>query len=266
MPLPMPTFLSSPRARLRTVFLGGALLAGSWTSHAGAADYRFVTEQFAPFSYETQGKAAGPMTEVVESLCAAMKKSCEIQVLPWRRALDMAESGEVSGIFSMLRSPEREAKFFITQPIVRSAYSFVAPANAGWSYSGPASVKDRSIAVYGPSGTSAVAERIIKEAGGGEIQMEVANDALLKKLSVGRFSDKTVGFINRDVGQDIIAKQGITGLAFVGDGAQILYGIGLSRKSVTQADADAFDAALATLKASGTIKAILTRHNLQTAE
>ncbi len=256
----------SARARLGWLAFGVALFTGGWSGQAGAVDYRFVTEQFAPFSYETQGKAAGPMTEVVEALCAAMRKSCEVQVLPWRRALDMAEAGEVNGIFSVLRSPEREAKFFITQPIVRSAYSFVAPVNAGWSYSGPASVKDRSIAVYGPSGTSAVAERILKEAGGGDIQMEVANDAMMKKLAVGRFSDKTVGFINRDVGQDLIAKQDIKGLAFVGDGAQILYGIGLSRKSMTQADADAFDAALTALKAAGTVKAILTRHALQAAD
>lgn len=256
----------SRSARVKGLLAGCALIAIALAGTASATDYRFVTEQFAPFSYESQGKAAGPMTEVVEALCAAMNKNCEVMVLPWRRALEMAESGEVSGIFSLLRSPEREAKFFITQPVVRSAYSFVAPVNAGWSYSGPASVKDRSIAVYGPSGTSAVAERIVKEAGGGDLQMEVANDALLKKLALGRFNEKTVGFINRDVGQDIIAKQDIKGLAFVGDGAQILYGIGLSRKSLTQADADAFDAALAALKASGKVKEIVGRHNLQTAD
>jgi polar amino acid transport system substrate-binding protein len=260
MKIPMMTILVRP---LLAVLATGSLL---WAAGAAAADYRFVTEQFAPFTYESQGKAAGPMTEVVEALCAAIGKSCEITVLPWRRALEMAESGEANGLFSLLRSPEREQSFFLTQPIVRSAYSFIAPAGGGWSYSGPASVRDRQVAVYGPSGTSAVAERIVKEAGGGEIQMEVANDALLKKLALGRLGERTVGFINRDVGQDILNKQKIEGLAFVGDGAQILYGIGLSRKSMTQADADRIDAALAMLKSSGKIREILTRHGLQAAD
>lgn len=252
----------------RSLLVAGVLAAGSlgWAGSAGAADYRFVTEQFAPFTYETQGKAAGPMTEVVETLCTAIGKSCEIAILPWRRAVEMAESGEANGIFSLLASPEREKIFFLTTPIVRSAYSFIAPTGANWNYSGPASVKDRSVAVYGPSGTSAVAERIVKEAGGGDVKMEVANDALLKKLALGRLGEKTVGFINRDVGQDIINKQDIKGLVFVGDGAQILYGIGLSRKSMTQADADAIDTALATLKSSGKIEEILVRHGLQAAD
>ena len=89
-----------------------------------ADELRFVTEDFPPFTYAsataTEDRAAGPFVEIVEAVCARMGVDCPVQLLPWRRALALAEMGEVDGIFTVIRSPERERAFHLTRMLVTS--------------------------------------------------------------------------------------------------------------------------------------------------
>jgi len=236
------------------------------TSHA--EDYKFVTEEFPPFNFNENDKAAGPMPEVIQAICAEIKKTCSITVLPWRRALEMAESGEATGIFSVVDVPVRREKFFMLAPVFRSAYAFFAPQAEAWTYGGPDSIKGKTIAVYGPSGTSSIAEDIITKAhGGAKMEIEVSNEILLKKMdNGGRYDPSTVGMINQDVGQYMMHKLGIKGLKFVGEAMPISYTAGLSRKSVSEADVKIFEDAIGKLKAFGTTQQIATRYGLRVAE
>ena len=67
---------------------------------AAAETVHFVTEEFPPFSFSRGGIASGALPEIVNATCGLLQWHCEIEVLPWRRALQQAEDGEVDGIFT----------------------------------------------------------------------------------------------------------------------------------------------------------------------
>ena len=246
-------------------FLALALFAGLPGS-SGADEMKFVTEPFRPFAYDEAGHAAGPMAEIVAAACAALHKSCTQVVLPWRRALDGAEAGRFQGIYSLLDLPQRREKFYMSQPLVQTAYAFVARAGTTWQYTGAESLRDKLVLAYGPSGTSMLAANLIKDSRGAELSIAIGNDIVLQQIAAAQDRPNLIGLINRDVAAALIEQLDISGLRFAGDAQASTYAIGLSRAAVSAKEATSFDAALSDLKASGTIKAILTRHGLRAAD
>jgi len=240
-----------------------ALLLPIWLAPATAQELKFVTEQFPPFTYEQDGHAAGPLADTVTALCAELKKTCTQQVLPWRRALQGAEDGEFQGIYSAADTPERNAKFFLLPPILKTSYSFVVPNDSTWTYQGPSSLKAQEVSVYGPSSTSTAGDELIKQSDGGKMKMEISNDNVVRQLGAHH---ATIGLINRDVGEAIMKTNGIADLKFVGDAKVITYTVGLSRKGMSEADAQAFAEAFKKLNAEGKIKEIVARYNMRSAQ
>jgi polar amino acid transport system substrate-binding protein len=232
---------------------------------ARADELHFLTEDFRPYSYGEDGKPAGPVPEVIRAVCAELGKSCTIEQQPWRRVLQAAQAGEISGTF-VADLPERQIDFRVTTPFVQSAVVLFAAETSSFTYRQPADLADRRIGVYGPSGTSIVGEEVLAQAHiDTPLVMETANDVVLRLLSLGRYGPNGLGLINRDVGLEIIKSEQIPGLKIAGAVRPILYGIGLSRKSVDAAEFERFNAALDRVKQAGTIKAILGRYGLEPA-
>jgi polar amino acid transport system substrate-binding protein len=248
-----------------SLFLALMLLAGL-TGRSRADEMKFVTEPFPPFAYEEAGHAAGPLAEIVAAACAALHKSCPQTVQPWRRALEGTQAGTFQGIYPLRSAPQRHEDFYTTQPIVRTAYAFVAYAGTDWTYTGVESLRDKLILVYGPSGTSLFAGDLIKDASGAQLSIAISNDTVLQTIAVARDRPNLIGLINRDVAASLIERQGPAGLRFAGDAQAVTYAIGLSRNAVSTEDAVAFDAALSALKTSGALRDILARHGLRAAD
>ncbi|KKO44920.1 hypothetical protein WG68_13495 [Arsukibacterium ikkense] len=64
-----------------------------------------------------QNQLTGINVELVKLLCQRAKITCNISLLPWRRAFDMAQHNVYSGVFSTSRNAEREALFSWVGPI-----------------------------------------------------------------------------------------------------------------------------------------------------
>lgn len=232
-------------------------------SPAWAVEWRFATEQLAPFTYEEDGKSVGPMADIIAAVCSELHRDCRQMVLPWRRALQGAESGEFQGIYMCGDTPERRAKFFVQVPLLIGTLSFVVPAESSWTFANAESVKGQEITVYGPSTTSAIGEDLIKQAGSGLIIVDVSNEDVVKKLAAGH---SQVGLVNKDVALDLMRKNNISNLKFVGDALLMQYSIGLSRESLSDADARAFADALDQMKASGRVEKIIRSYGLRPAD
>jgi polar amino acid transport system substrate-binding protein len=93
-----------------TLFIFALLPCGGQTA---TNDLHFVTEEFPPFSYSRGNNAAGALPDVVNQVCRKLDYHCSIEVLSWRRALQLAEDGEVDGIFSVIQSPARHQAFLL---------------------------------------------------------------------------------------------------------------------------------------------------------
>jgi polar amino acid transport system substrate-binding protein len=83
------------------------LLAG-FVGLAWAQRLEVVTEQYPPYNYEEDGKVKGVGTEVVEEVLREAKIEYNIKVLPWARALRMAEEKENVLIYCISRTEKRE--------------------------------------------------------------------------------------------------------------------------------------------------------------
>jgi polar amino acid transport system substrate-binding protein len=228
-----------------------------------AAELHFVTEEFPPFSYSRGAHASGAMSEIVNLTCFTLQWQCSIEVWPWRRALQMAESGEVDGIFTVIDSPERRRAFNITPMLVKSGYDFYTTRASNFIYQQPADLKDHVVGVYGPSGTSLVLQDKLHDVANVDIQLITNNQRLLLMLHAGRFGDTGVVVLNQDVARHLIEHEQLYALRPAGHLSEIAYGVGFSRLRVPQEVFERFSQQLNYLRANGQLETIIRRYGLQ---
>jgi polar amino acid transport system substrate-binding protein len=243
--------------------IGLVLLWGTWISgSAWAAKWQFVTEPFPPFNYLANGAVAGPIPEMVLLICERLKIDCSVNLMPWRRALRTAESGGSEGIFCLSKIPEREEKFYLGSPVVRSMYVVLVNDGSHLVYNQPSDLAGYTIGVYGPSGTQRAAEEITRDIPGVRIQTEVDNDTALRMLAGGRYGEKGAVLINYDLAPILIRDGRIKNLKMVGIATKFQYYIGLSRRTVSAGDAARFDEAFQSLAKEGKVDLILKKYGL----
>lgn len=239
-----------PSLRSLAVRLVTALLAGAGAVSMAAplpasqAARRFVTEALPPYVVEREGRATGPLVDVLRSVCEQLRWRCDIQLLPWRRAYADAEAGRVDGIFPLLQTPEREALFLFSSPVIDARYALFSRGGLSYVYQGPASLKGREIGVYGPSGTSAALAELIHDVPGLVIHTEPDNSTVLRKLGHGRYGEQGLAFINESVALWLLRKEHLQGLQMAGSVREFTYGYGLVRTRWSPAEFEQFDEAL----------------------
>ncbi len=225
----------------------------------------FVMEPFPPFSHADKGVAGGPFPEVLNAVCASLQIHCKIEVMPWRRGFAMAEMGSADGIFVFVHTPEREKDFFFTDPVIQTGYGLFARKSSKLAFATAKDLAGYTVAVYGPSGTSTAAEELTRNATGMRLEIEVDNQAVMRKLDAGRYAEPAAAFMNRDVGNWLITQQKFTNVKLAGEAKKVDYGIGLSRKRVTPEQAERFNQALRELVKKGVIKSIAEKYGLKAA-
>jgi polar amino acid transport system substrate-binding protein len=256
--------LDKERHVLRNLILTLALLG--LFNCAFAIELNFVTEEFPPFSYSRGAIANGAFPEIVELTCNTLKWTCPVEVLPWRRALQRAEDGEVDGIFTVIDSPARRNSFHITPMLATSRYNFYTRRENDFIYTNPSDLRGHRVGVYGPSGTSYMLEEQIKGVQNIEVSLITNNRRLLLMLTAGRFGKYGVVVLNNDVAHHLIGHDQLYALRNAGHMSSISYGIGLSRKTVSLDQFQVFNDALVQLINSGQVDKILKRYGLDSAE
>lgn len=113
----------------------GVLLLGSCMPVL-AAELRLFTEEYRPLSYSEKGKLTGMAVEVVEQLVEQTGQATHIELLPWARGYHLAQREANVGLFSMVRTPEREALFQWVGPIAQGRTSFYQRRGAGLNVRG----------------------------------------------------------------------------------------------------------------------------------
>ena len=105
----------------RTCLALTALLGPSPAAVAAAAAPALIgfTENLAPLNYQDEEGPQGFSVELLRLMAARAGLPLEIQVLPWPRAMQMAEGQPSSLLFSLTRTPEREAQFQWVGPIAQ---------------------------------------------------------------------------------------------------------------------------------------------------
>lgn len=258
---------------MRILFSALTVWAMLVAAPATASQWTFVTEDFPPFTHPAEDLgsldagilAGGPLVEIVQNVCKRLDRKCSILLYPWQRALRMAEQGEVDGIFTVVRSPDRERELHISRMLVTSHYSVFARNDSNFIFSDPKNMAGRTVGVYGPSGTSWLLSERLKSIADVNIHMTLNNRLLLNMLHSGRFGQEGLAVVNQDVAWHLIEDEKLDGLREAGELAAVEYGIGLSRKRISTEQFKVFEQALDEAINDGTVAHILRRYQLEAA-
>lgn len=241
--------------------LGGMAMVTA--AQAAEAPLHFVTEPFPPYTYASKEQAAGPMVDVLKAVCVQLKWGCVIDVLPWRRAQAMAQRGEADGLFTIVDSPERRGDFHVSVPVIDARYTLFAQAGDDFRFGADRQqLKDRSIGVYGPSGTSIALDALVSGVPDVQVVIEPDNTTVLRKLAAGRYGRNGLAMVNEAVALHLMQSENLAGLQSAGTAVQFAYSFGLSRLRVPLERARRFDAALVALCRSGRTAALLKPYAL----
>lgn len=103
-----------------------------------ANTYYFVGEQaYDPISFEENGEAVGISSDVIREAFKRMGSKVKLQLVPWKRAQEMAKNGEVDGVFSAYKTPQREEIYaFPREEILVEKNVFVVRKDSDLTYDG----------------------------------------------------------------------------------------------------------------------------------
>lgn len=87
--------------------------------HSQASKWQVVTESFFPFSYYDGKELTGYSVDIVNLLMKEANNNTNIDILPWARAVTIADTQANVLIFSMLKTPSREEQYHWIGPITK---------------------------------------------------------------------------------------------------------------------------------------------------
>ena len=243
-----------------------AAVATSGQSVSHAQDLRFVTLDFSPFIYGEGGEVAGPGRDVIAAACDEAGLQCSYDIFPWRRAQELMKDGAADGMMVIGRNAGREEWLDFSPPLFRTEYGFFVGGGDPMTFRDLSQIQGYRVGVFAPSNTAvqleALRDRMI-ETGLKPFEVDPRPDDVsgFRKLAVGRID---AVYSNRDRGQDILAKNGLTdAVRYAGADKGILYYAAI-RQSFPEPDIPArFFAGLRAVFESGTASGIIREYGLE---
>jgi len=96
-------------------FLGGCSVA-----HSSTAELKIVAHPLKPFVYKDDERLTGLATDIVTAITQGNISAVEIKLIPFPRAIYMAQNAENLAIFAVARTKEREHTLQWVGPLVSS--------------------------------------------------------------------------------------------------------------------------------------------------
>lgn len=220
----------------------------------------FVTEPFPPYTFERNGRAAGPMVDVLLALCNELRWTCRIEVLPWRRALAMAQDGRADGIFTVVDTPERRLFFHVSPAVIAARYTLFSRAGEDFQLKDRQALEGRTIGVYGPSASVLALDDLVAGLDRVKTVVEPDNRTVLRKLAAGRYGEHGLALVNESVALTLMRDEQLGSLQTAGVVREFDYAFGLSRKRFSADEARAFNEGLNRLCHSGRTASLLRPH------
>jgi polar amino acid transport system substrate-binding protein len=141
-----------------------------------------------PTAFLVDGKPTGMLVDLVTEAYRRAGQSVEIKLMPWARCLSEAGTGEVDGVFSSFKLPEREQFLaFSKEPLTTQVIAFFARRDSTLSFDGDLG-KLREVKIGVIKGTSYGQRFDAAITDGALPKVEEANniESNLKKLAFGR--------------------------------------------------------------------------------
>lgn len=99
-------------------------MSNSLLIQSSLANIQVVTEEYPPFNYMENGSVAGNSTVVVKKVFELAGLKPDIQLMPWARAYNIAQSTPGTVIYSIVKTEAREKLFKFIGPINKMESAF----------------------------------------------------------------------------------------------------------------------------------------------
>lgn len=238
----------------KTVLAALALLAvgASLVRPALATDITFVTEEYAPFNYSEGGSIRGIAVEQVRKIAETAGLSYRMEIMPWARALMLAEREAGHCVFTTGHTPDRHEKFNWVEPLLRDQMVMIKRKDSPIV----ATTLEEARAFRIGSQRGDIGFDVLRQLGFTDIDLATDMAITLGKLRSGRIDLMPTSVKTYDA---LIAEGEPIERAMLMEGQ--VYGIACNR-TVPRETIDALQRALDALVTSGDQDAIFARYGL----
>ncbi|MCP4347193.1 MAG: transporter substrate-binding domain-containing protein [Desulfobacterales bacterium] len=226
-------------------------------------ELKFATQEFAPFSYETDGVVSGPVADIIRAICKEMETDCSFKSLPWARSQLYVKKGKMQGLFVIAYSDERSQWLTYSPPVLNTEYGFFVQNDNPLDLKQLSDISSYKIGVYGPSNTSKSLEKLKGELGNIVIDMTPHDEFPFKKLILGRVD---AVYSNRDVGFALLRQLGLNNVKYIGAHKKLQYYIAFSKKYTDMKIVEKFNTTFMNLYKQGKIQQILAEYKMKAVE
>ncbi|SDP72965.1 polar amino acid transport system substrate-binding protein [Rhodoferax sp. OV413] len=166
-----------------------ALLATGLLSQAVyAKDLVLVAADSRPTAYMKDGKPVGILVDLVTEAFRRSGQSVKIQLMPWARCLAEVRDGNVDGIFSVFKLPEREAFLAYTDiPVITQVEVFFVHADSRIRFNGNlAALANHRVGVIRDTSYGPGIDTLIKNGTWAKVTHTSSVDSLVAMLAAKR--------------------------------------------------------------------------------
>lgn len=237
-------------------FLGLALALTLGSGTASAAQLRLVTESYPPLNYLEDGQIKGASIDQIRLIMKNADIPYSVEIMPWARALALAEIEPDICVFTAVHNPQRDPKFKWVEPLLKSRTVLVRKAGSNVA---PKTLEDAKAYTIGTQ-RGDFTHDLLKSNNFPKIDLATDLDLDLKKLMNGRIdlmpvSEKLYDKLKRDGAQ-------VESVLTLNEST---YSMACNR-SVPDATIARMQQELNTLIADGTQRRIFTAYGMATEE
>lgn len=158
--------------------LATLLLAGA----AQAESLKLVTEEYPPFSFRENGAIKGISVDQLTRIMKETGTQYSIELMPWARAIGLAEVERATCVFTTVHNEARNARFKWVEPLNKGRTLLVRKAGAPIE---PKSIDEAKAFTIGTQRGDFTADILAKD-GFQRVDLAASLDLTMKKLMSGR--------------------------------------------------------------------------------
>ena len=166
-----------------------AVLAITMASHVVCAeDLVLVAADSRPTAYIANGKPTGILVDVVTEAFRRSGQSIKIQLMPWARCLAEVRDGNVDGIFSVFKLPEREAFLAYTDiPVITQVEVFFVHTDSKIQFNGNlTALSNHKVGVIRDTSYGPEIDKLVKNGTWPKVTYTSSVDSLVAMLAAKR--------------------------------------------------------------------------------
>lgn len=239
-----------------------------WAGRSAVADddvVRLAALEFAPYIHDANGRAEGPVVDVVNEVFRRMGKPLTVEFFPVTRSLVMVEAGSVDGFFTVKKTPEREHTLrFPREPLLSQDFVFFVRKDSHFRFDGDyASIANARIGVVNNMSYGGRFDAARRQGVFPRLESSHALTNIFRMLLAGRVDAM---ICSRLVGMKFIQEFDPAGQIMIsGPPSETTHSyLVFTRRHDTSALADGFDLAMKGMRKDGTLVRLLERNSLKT--